>query len=187
MVGRFFAKPKPGRIKENEAGEVVFRGSEGLWLMLVGVTVLIALLTLWVIIASLAAGDAGEVVGPLLISGGLCTFLLLGAWFARAQRREIVVDSAGLTVRTREGRTKTQLTWAQLARIESRFLPSHPTQPAVVFHCTDGTSHFIDPLQVHDTSTLVWEAQRRKKIVDDAAHAARLQGTRPTAEGEDAD
>ena len=183
MVGRFLAKPKPGRIKENEAGEVIFRGSEGLWMMLVGVAALVAALSLWVVIGSLVAGDAGEIGWPILIGGGVCAFLLLGAWFARTQRREIVVGSDGLTMRTREGQEKLRLTWSQIVRIESRFLPSHPTQPAIMFHCADGTSHFIDPLQVHDTSTLIWEAQRRKKVADDAARAATLQGRRSASAG----
>ena len=184
MVGRLIHKPKPGKIKENESGEVIFRGSEGLWLVLVGVTGLIVALTLWVIIASLASGETDEIGGPLLVGGGVSAVLLLGAWFARTQRREIVVTTDGLLMRTREGQEKLRLTWAQLGRIESRFLPSHPTQPAIVFHCVDGTSHFIDPLQVHDTSTLLWEAQRRKKIADDTAAAAKLQAKRNAAAAE---
>ena len=50
-----------------------------------------------------------------------------------------------------------------------------------MLHCADGTSHFIDPLQVHDTGTLVFEAQRRKKLADDAARAANLMGQRNVA------
>ena len=184
MVGRLIHKPKPGNIKENESGEVVFRGSEGLWMVLVGVTGLIVVLTLWVIIASFASGETDEIGGPLLVGGAVSVVLLLGAWFARTQRREIVVSADGLIVRTREGQVKLRLTWAQIARIESRFLPSHPTQPAIMFHCVDGTSHFIDPLQVHDTSTLIWEAQRRKRIADDTAAAAKLQAKRDAATAE---
>ena len=51
----------------------------------------------------------------------------------------------------------------------------------------DGTSHFIDPLQVHDTSTLVFEAQRRKKLADDAIRAANLVGQSRTANIEQRD
>jgi hypothetical protein len=123
-------------------------------------------------------------VVPFLIGVGVSVFLLLGAWFARGQRREVMVDTTGLTVRTREGQVKQHVTWAQITKIESRFLPSHPTQPAIVVHCTDGTSQFIDPLQVHDTSTLVYEAQRRKKLAAEAARAANLKGHRPPAEAE---
>jgi hypothetical protein len=179
MVGRFAAKPKRRRVRENAAGEVIFRGSEGLWLTLVGVAALVALMTAWVLISTVASEGAGAAIGPLLIGGGLSALLLLGAWFARAQRREVVVDGGGLTVRTREGVVKLHLDWAQVVKIESRPMPSHPTQPAVVLHCADGTSHFIDPLQVHDTGTLLGEAQRRKKLADDAARVANLQGTRP--------
>ena len=178
MVGRFIARPKPGRIKENEEGQVLFRGSEGLWLILIGVAALILIMTIWVVVNSIVTADTGEIPGALIIGGGLCLFLLLGSWFARSQRREIVVDAEGLIMRTREGKEKLRLTWAQIVRIESRFLPSHPTQPAIMFHCADGTSHFIDPLQVYDTSTLIWESERRKKIADETTRAANLQTSR---------
>jgi hypothetical protein len=181
MVGRFMAKPKPGRVEENAAGEVIFRGSEGLWKTLLGVAALVGLMAIWVVVGTIASDGFGASVVPFLIGVGVCLFLLLGAWFARGQRREVVVDGSGLTVRTREGQVKTRLPWAQITRIEPRPLPSHPTQPAIMLHCADGTSHFIDPLQVHDTGTLVFEAQRRKKLADDAARAANLMGQKNVA------
>jgi hypothetical protein len=175
MVGRFLAKPKPGRIKENADGEVIFRGSEGLWGTLVAVAALVGVLAIWVAVSTIASGRGGESVAPFLVGVGVCLFLLLGAWFARTQRREVVVDAEGLRVRTRDGQVKQRVTWAEVSRIESRFLPSHPTQPGVVVHCVDGSSHFIDPLQVYDTSTLVYEAQRRKKLADDAIRLENIQ------------
>jgi hypothetical protein len=188
MVGRFLAKPKPGRIEENAAGEVIFRGSEGLWMTLVGVAGLVGVMAIWVVISTIASDGFGASVVPFLIGVGVSLFLLLGAWFARSQRREVVVDVIGLTVRTREGRVKTHLPWAQITKIEPRPLPSHPTQPAIMLHCNDGTSHFIDPLQVHDTSTLVFEAQRRKKLADDTIRAANLVAqTRTAGVAEDTD
>ena len=184
MVGRFLAKPKPGRIEENAAGEVIFRGSEGLWMTLVGVAALVGAMAIWVVISTIASDGFGASVVPFLIGVGVSLFLLLGAWFARSQRREVVVDGGGLTVRTREGRVKTHLPWAQITKIEPRPLPGHPTQPAIMLHCTDGTSHFIDPLQVHDTSTLAFEAQRRKKLADDTLRAANLMAQNAARDAE---
>jgi hypothetical protein len=175
MVGRFLAKPKPGRVQENAAGEVIFRGSEGLWMTLVAVAGVIGMLALWVLIGSIGSAGVDQSLAPVLVGLGVSVFLLLGAWFARTQRREVVVDADGLKVRTREGQVKQEVTWGQVSRIESRFLPSHPTQPGVMLHCVDGSSHFIDPLQVYDTSTLVYEAQRRKKLAEEAARAANIQ------------
>jgi hypothetical protein len=174
MVGRFVSRPKPGRIRENADGEVIFRGSEGLWLTLAGVAVLVGVMAIWLVISTIASQGVGASVTPILVGLGISAFLLLGAWFARGQRREVVLDGNGVTVRTREGRVTHHLAWEQVTRIESRFLPSHPLQPGIMLHCVDGTSHFIDPLQVYDTSTLVFEAERRKKIADEAARAARL-------------
>lgn len=174
MVGRFLAKPKVGRVEENAAGEVIFKGSEGLWLTLIGVAGLVGVMAIWVVISTTVSDGFGAGVAPFLIGVGVSLFLVLGAWFARTQRREVVIDGVGLTVRTREGKIKTHLPWGQISKIEPRPLPSHPTQPAIMLHCKDGTSHFIDPLQVHDTNTLVFEAQRRKKLADDAARAANL-------------
>jgi len=169
MVGRFTAKPKQGQRQENTEGEVIFRGSESLWQTLSVITVLVALLTAWVVLSTSPGEGFG---GALLIGGGLCVVLLLGVWFARTQRREVVVDSAGFALRTREGQMKVQIAWAQVVRIETRTLPTNPTRPAIVLHCTDGTAHFIDPVQVHDTRALLGEMQRRKKHADEATRAA---------------
>lgn len=176
MVGRFAGGPKGRPVAANAAGEVVFRGSDGLWLTLAVVAALVAGMTAWLVISTAAEG--GGIGWSLLIGGGLALFLALGAWFARGQRREVVVDGGGLAVRTREGAVKVRLAWAEVARIESRPMPGSPTRPAVLFHLADGTSHFIDPLQVHDTASLLAESQRRKKQADDAARAAGLGGAR---------
>lgn len=184
MVGRYLWRPKPERITENAAGEVIFRGSEGLWLTLVGVAALVGVMAIWFIVSTSASEGVGPNMLQFLIGAALSILMLLGAWFARNQRREVVVDGTGLTVRTRERQVKRHVAWEQLTRIESRFLPSHPTQPAIMLHCADGTTQFIDPLQVHDTSTLLYEAQRRKKNFDDAAQAAKLM-ERQSAKGAD--
>lgn len=181
MFGRFTAKPKQGKSQESAAGEVIFRGSDGLWLILAVVGTLVAILTAWVVLSTLPGEGFGAVVAPLLVGGGLSTVLLLGVWFARTQRREVVVDSAGLKLRTREGQVKVQLVWGQIVRIETRTLPSNPTRPAIVLHCADGTAHFIDPVQVHDTRALLGEVQRRKKHADDAPRAATPSSLRSPA------
>ena len=185
MVGRFTAKPKQGKTEENATGEVIFRGSENLWITLSVIAALVALLTAWVVLSTLPGEGTGAVGGPLLIGGGLIAVLLLGVWFARTQRREVVVDGDGLALRTREGQEKFRLVWTQVSRIETRTLPSNPTRPAIVIHCADGTAHFIDPVQVHDTRALLGEVQRRKKNADDAARAATPESLRPTSAARD--
>jgi len=179
MVGRFTAKSKRGTTQEDSTSEVVFRGSDSLWLTLAVIAALVLLLTAWVVLSTLPGEGFGAVVAPLLIGGGLSVVLLLGVWFARTQRREVVVDSAGLKLRTREGGVKVELAWPQVIRIETRTLPSNPTRPAIVLHCADGTAHFIDPVQVHDTRALLGEVQRRKKNADDAARAATHSSLHP--------
>ncbi len=180
MVGRFTPKPKQTQNRENAAGEVIFRGSENLWVTLAVLAVLVALLTVWVVISTLPGEGFDAVAAPLLIGGGLSVIMALGVWFARTQRREVVVDSAGLRLRTREGQVKVQIAWSEVVRIETRTLPSSPTRPAIILHCIDGSAHFIDPVQVHDTKALLGEVQRRKKQIDEALRAAGPDALRST-------
>jgi hypothetical protein len=150
---------------EPGAGEdaVIFRGSNGLWIMLTVLAALVLLLTLWIAIASLASDGAGALPGILLKGGVVVALLALAAWFSARQRREVVLDSAGVTVRAGDGSVRAQVAWPEIARIEERRMPSQPLHPAVILHRFNGTALLIDPQQVRDTGALAREAQRRHK------------------------
>lgn len=148
---------------------LVFRGHNGLWITLLVLAGIIGLLTLVVAATSLDDG-AGSVLGILVKGGGLIALLALGAWFAARQRREVVLDSDGVTIREPGGKIRHELGWEEITQVESRTLPSQPFRPAVLLHRTNGTVLLIDPQQVRETSKLASEAAR-------LLHEGRRRGT----------
>ena len=138
---------------------LVFRGQNGLWITLTVLAGVIGLLTL--VVAGTSLDDGAATVFGIVVKGGLVSaVLLLGARFAARQRREVVLDSAGITIREPDGKTRHQLGWEEITQVESRTLPSQPLRPAVLLHRTNGTVLLIDPQQVRDTSKLASEAAR---------------------------
>lgn len=143
--------------KPTSSGEqLVFRGSDGLWITLTVLAVLVGVLVLWAFVSAPS-------LATLLVGGVFAALLAAGAWFSARQRREVVLDREGLLVRTSTGQERLRLAWSTVTRVESRQLPSMPFQPAVVFHCVDDTSLLLDPQQVRETGRLVREAERLRQ------------------------
>jgi hypothetical protein len=144
-------------------GAVIFRGSNGLWIMLTVLAGFVLVLTLWIAVASFGSDGFGAVPGILLKGGAGVALLGLGAWFSARQRREVVLDSTGVTVRASDGSVREQIAWPEIVKVEERRMPSQPLHPAVILHRYNGTALLIDPQQVRDTGALAREAQRRHK------------------------
>lgn len=144
---------------------VTFQGSNGLWIMLAVLAVLGVVMTLWVAIASISSDGVGALLGIVLKGGMGVALLALGAWFSARQRREVVLDGSGVTIRDGSGNVRAQLAWTEIDGIEERRLPSQPLHPAIILHRADGNALMIDPQQVRDTGALAREAQRRWKAV----------------------
>lgn len=141
-------------------GALVFPGRNGLWLTLAALAGAGLALTLFTLVADLTRGATDGTLRVLLTGGGLSALLGLGAWFAAGQRREVVLDEAGLTVRAPGGRVRAAIPWAEVGAIESRPLPSQRLHPAVFITRLDGTAVMIDPQQVGNTEALAREARR---------------------------
>lgn len=150
-----------GKGAAGDEDEIVFRGSNGLWITLAVLAALAALLTLWIAASGAASAGAGTALRALAIGGAFVALLALGAWFMARQRREVALDAEGVTIRAADGTVRARRAWAEIERIEERPLPSQPLQPAVVLHDRDGTALLIDPQQVRDTGTLYREARLR--------------------------
>ena len=157
---------------------IVFRGSNGVWITLTVIAVLALGMTLWIAIASVSSDGPGALPGILLKGGVVVVLLALGAWFMARQRREVVLDSAGVTIRAGDGSVRASIPWAELDGIEERRLPSQPLQPAVILHRADGSALLIDPQQVRDTGTLAREVQRRLAQTEGGAQKAGVRNGR---------
>lgn len=138
---------------------LVFHGSNSLWITLAVLGVLVIPATIWV------AGGARS----LLIGAGISILFALGAWFSWRQRREVVIDDSGITIRAGDGTVKTQIPWPELTRIEERRIPSQPLQSAILLHRVDGSALLIDPQQVRDTGTMVREIRRHRNYTGSSA------------------
>lgn len=143
-----------------EDKELVFHGSNGLWITLVVLAVAALALTSFVVVSDLIMGNTNGTLRALVTGGGLAALLGLGAWFIATQRREVVLDEEGITIRTPGGVVRTAVPWTEVRAIDARPLPSQRMSPAVFIARLDGTSLLIDPQQVSNTGTLAREARR---------------------------
>lgn len=151
MAGR-----QRGQEQARAAGEpLVFGGSNGLWITLAVLAVLAIPATLWIAGGALGEGDGGAATRALLIGAAIALLFALGAWFAWRERREVLLDDGGITIRSGDGRARAQIPWAELTDVEERRIPSQPLQSALLLHRDDGSALLIDPQQVRDTGLLV--------------------------------
>lgn len=151
---------------------LIFRGSNGLWITLAALAALAIPATLWIAGGTLGE-DGGITTRTVLIGAGVTLLFALGAWFAWRERREVVLDDSGITIRSGDGRARSQIPWANLIHVEERRIPSQPMQSALLLHRDDGSALLIDPQQVRDTSVLVREIRRHPAYGGD-----RTQGRR---------
>lgn len=143
------------------AGEpLIFRGSNSLWISLAVLAALAIPATLWIAGGTFGEDGGGAATRTLLIGAAVALLFALGAWFAWRERREVVLDDTGITIRTGDGRARSQIPWANLIDVEERRIPSQPLQSALLLHRDDGTALLIDPQQVRDTSVLIREIRR---------------------------
>lgn len=142
---------------------LVFHGSNSLWITLAVLGVLAIPATLWVAGGTLADDGAVAATRSFLVGGGVALLFALGAWFSWRQRREVVIDDGGVTIRAGDGTIKTHIPWAQLIGIEERRIPSQPLQSAVLLQRIDGTALLIDPQQVRDTAVMVREIRSHRE------------------------
>lgn len=154
---------KTGAVPNNNTGTagdtLVFHGSNSLWISLTIFAILTIPATLWV----------GSGARSLLIGAGVSILFALGAWFSWRQRREVVIDDSGITIRAGDGTVKAQIPWPDLTRIEERRIPSQPLQSALLLHRVDGSALLIDPQQVRDTGTMVREIRRHRNYTGSSA------------------
>ena len=155
----------------NDAGNntLVFHGSNSLWITLAVLAALTITATLWLSGGTLASDGAGAATRSFLIGGGVAVLFALGAWFSWRQRREVVIDDSGVTIRAGDGTVKTHIPWAELTGIEERRIPSQPLQSAILLQRIDGTALLIDPQQVRDTTTMVREIRRHPDYTGSSA------------------
>lgn len=146
--------------RESSEGRIVFPGQNGLWVTLAALAGVALALALFTLVADLARGTTDGTLRALLTGGGLAALLGLGAWYAAGQRREVVLDPEGLTVRAPNGKVRAVIPWREIGAIESRPLPSQRLRPAVFITRLDGTALMIDPQQVGNTEALAREARR---------------------------
>ncbi len=154
------AKSTPDNKDDMASNTLVFHGSNSLWITLAVLGVLAIPATLWVAGGTLASDGASAATRSFLVGGGVVVLFALGAWFSWRQRREVVIDDSGVTIRAGDGTVKTHIPWAELTGIEERRIPSQPLQSAVLLQRVDGTALLIDPQQVRDTATMVREIRR---------------------------
>jgi hypothetical protein len=149
------------RGRSGDGDVVVFGGSDGLWISLAALAVLAVPLTLWVAALDWQSDGPGASGAPLAIGGLIALVLGFGARFAWRERREVVLDAAGITVRAGDGRERARIPWAEIVGFEERRLPTQPLRPALMIHRVDGTVLLIDPQQVRDIGALAREARQR--------------------------
>lgn len=140
---------------------ITFQGSNGLWITLAILAALILVMTIWIAVGSVVNDGTAALPGILLKGGAGAALLALGAWFMARERREVILDGAGVTIRAGDGSVRASVPWQEIDGIEERRLPSQPLQPAVILHRADGSALMIDPQQVRDTGALAREAARR--------------------------
>ena len=154
-------------------GPLIFGGSNGLWIALAVLAALALPAALWIAGGSLGEGDGGAATRSLLIGGGIALLFALGAWFAWRERREVLLDDSGITVRSGDGRARAHIPWAELIDVEERRIPSQPLQAALLLHRVDGSALLIDPQQVHNTSVLVREIRNHRAYAGDRTRGRR--------------
>lgn len=153
------SESRPARSGDGDV--VVFGGSDSLWISLAALAVLALPLTIWVAVSGWQSDGLGAIVGPLVIGGIIALLLGCGARFAWRERREVILDAAGITIRAGDGRERARVPWAEIVSFEERRLPTQPLRPALMIHRLDGTALLIDPQQVRDTGALAREARQR--------------------------
>lgn len=147
--------PTPDHKVDATSNALVFHGSNSLWITLAALAVLTIPATLWVAVGTRS----------FLIGGGIAILFALGAWFSWRQRREVVIDDSGVTIRSGDGAVKAHIPWPELTGIEERRIPSQPLQSAILLHRVDGSALLIDPQQVRDTTTMVREIRHHRDYV----------------------
>ncbi|CAA9567575.1 MAG: hypothetical protein AVDCRST_MAG18-1623 [uncultured Thermomicrobiales bacterium] len=166
-----------GGERADTAGEpLVFPGSNGLWVTLAILAALAIPATLWIAGGALSGEGIGAAGRSLLVGGGVTALFALGAWFAWRQRREVVLDNVGVTIRAGDGSARAHIPWAELTGVEERRIPSQPLQPALLLHRADGSALLIDPQQVRDTGVLVREIRRHGAYIGSGDQARRGRG-----------
>lgn len=145
----------PIELTENtEHTPVVFRGSNGLWLMLAVLGTVGLLVTLALGVPPLFSDEATLSLKPLLLGAAFTALCILGAVFAWGQRRDLIIDEAGVTIRSSTGTLREQIPWGELDAVEERRMPSQPMQVSLLLHRNNGTALLIDPQQVSNTGTI---------------------------------
>jgi hypothetical protein len=157
------ATPKTG--DDAASDTLVFPGSNSLWITLAIFAVLAIPATLWVAWGTVASDGAGAATRSFLVGCGVAVLFALGAWFSWRQRREVVIDDSGVTIRAGDGVVKAHIPWPELIGVEERRIPSQPLQSAILLQRADGTALLIDPQQVRDTATMVREIRRHRDYI----------------------
>lgn len=173
MAGQQRGQEQPGAT----GGPLIFGGSNGLWIALAALAALAIPATFWIAGGSLGEGDGGTATRSLLIGAAIALLFALGAWFAWRERREVLLDDSGITIRSGDGRTRAHIPWAELIDVEERRIPSQPLQSALLLHRVDGSALLIDPQQVRDTSVLVREIRNHRAYNGDRSQGRRRRGT----------